>query len=72
VTQSKATPPIVVRLQSQFAELSPALARVAKHVINYPNETTGLSIEALSRVTERLASCGWFTTWASRVSECSS
>ena len=52
MTQSKATPPIVVRLQSQFAELSPALARVAKHVINYPTETTGLSIEALSRVTE--------------------
>jgi RpiR family transcriptional regulator, carbohydrate utilization regulator len=52
VTQSKATPPIVVRLQSQFAEFPPALARVAKHVINYPAETTGLSIEALSRVTE--------------------
>ncbi|HTI00971.1 MAG TPA: hypothetical protein VL752_08495, partial [Acidisoma sp.] len=48
----KATPPIVVRLQAQFAELPPALARVAKHVINYPLETTGLSIEALSRVTE--------------------
>jgi RpiR family carbohydrate utilization transcriptional regulator len=52
VTQSKATPPIIVRLQSRFAELPPALARVAKHVINYPVETTGLSIEALSRVTE--------------------
>jgi RpiR family transcriptional regulator, carbohydrate utilization regulator len=52
VTQSKATPAIVVRLQSQFAEFPPALARVAKHVINYPAETTGLSIEALSRVTE--------------------
>lgn len=49
---SKGTPPIVVRLQAQFAELPPALARVAKHVINYPLETTGLSIEALSRVTE--------------------
>ena len=48
----KGTPPIVVRLQAQFAELPPALARVAKHVINYPIETTGLSIEALSRVTE--------------------
>jgi DNA-binding MurR/RpiR family transcriptional regulator len=48
----KATPPIVVRLQAQFAELPPALARVAKHVINYPLETTALSIEALSRVTE--------------------
>lgn len=48
----KAAPPIVVRLQAQFAELPPALARVAKHVINYPLETTGLSIEALSRVTE--------------------
>ena len=45
-------PPIVVRLQSQFAELPPALARVAKHVINYPAETTALSIEALSQVTE--------------------
>ena len=52
LTHPKATPPIVVRLQSQFAELPPALARVAKHVINYPAETTGLSIEALSRVTE--------------------
>ena len=49
---SKAHPPVVVRLQAQFAELPPALARVAKHVINYPAETTGLSIEALSRVTE--------------------
>jgi RpiR family carbohydrate utilization transcriptional regulator len=48
----KVIPPIVVRLQSQFAELPPALARVAKHVINYPAETTGLSIEALSQVTE--------------------
>lgn len=48
----KATPPILVRLQAQFAELPPALARVAKHVINYPQDTTRLSIEALSRVTE--------------------
>jgi DNA-binding MurR/RpiR family transcriptional regulator len=39
-------------LQSQFAELSPALARVAKHIINYPSETTTLSIEALSQITE--------------------
>ena len=52
MTQSRTNPPIVVRLQSQFAELPPALARVAKHVINYPAETTALSIEALSRVTE--------------------
>ncbi|WP_419759935.1 MurR/RpiR family transcriptional regulator [Acidisoma sp.] len=52
MTPSKATPPIIVRLQSRFAELPPALARVAKHVINYPSETTMLSIEALSRVTE--------------------
>ena len=52
MTPSKATPPVVVRLQAQFAELPPALARVAKHVINYPSETTMLSIEALSRVTE--------------------
>lgn len=49
---SKVAPPIVVRLQAQFAELPPALARVAKHVINYPLETTTLSIEALSQVTE--------------------
>jgi DNA-binding MurR/RpiR family transcriptional regulator len=48
----RTTPPIVVRLQSQFAELSPALARVAKHIINYPSETTTLSIEALSQITE--------------------
>jgi len=50
--QAGGGPPILVRLQMQFAELPPALARVAKHVINYPLETTTLSIEALSRVTE--------------------
>ncbi len=45
-------PPILARLNAYFADLPPALARVAKHVINYPSETTTLSIEALSEVTE--------------------
>jgi DNA-binding MurR/RpiR family transcriptional regulator len=69
---SRTFPPIVVRLQSQFAELPPALARVAKHVINYPAETTTLSIEALSQITEsgqasivRLAHILGFTSFRS-------
>lgn len=46
------TAPTVLRLSAAFADLPPALARVAKYVINYPGETTRLSIEALSDVTE--------------------
>ncbi len=44
--------PIVALLQARFTDLPPALARVAKHVINYPLETSALSIEALANVTE--------------------
>lgn len=44
--------PAVLRLSAGFADLPPALARIAKYIINYPGETTRLSIEALSEVTE--------------------
>lgn len=46
------TAPAVLRLSAGFADLPPALARIAKYIINYPGETTRLSIEALSEVTE--------------------